>query len=305
MKTVFFSTSDRMIPVLNELAKITDLKLCITKTDVKVGRNRETKENEVKLWCLENNIEYIQIDNLKGENLAKVLTKINDINPDLGIVVDFGFMVPSTLIETFKGHLVNIHYSLLPKHRGASPIQFAILNGDTKTGVTYQLLEKEMDKGTILYQQECTLTGKETYVELFEQLLKLNIVSMSTFIELWKTNKLDNTIQNEASASYTYSSTQPTSTLVYKEDAYTTFAESPEVLERKVRAFNPRPILWSHLKYVADYMTLKLKDIAKKDLTVKIYDGKVNDTRFEITTIQVEGKNKTDWESFKNGYLTN
>jgi methionyl-tRNA formyltransferase len=305
MKTVFFSTSDRMLPVLRELPKLTDLKLCITKTDVKVGRNRETKENEVKLWCLENNIDYIQIDNLKGENLIKVLSKITNINPDLGIVVDFGFMIPNTLIETFKGHLVNIHYSLLPKHRGASPIQFAILNNDRETGVTYQLLEKEMDKGKVLFQQEIHLTGKETYVELFEQLLKLNIESMSTFIELWKTNKLNNTIQDEATASHTYSPTQPTSTLVYKEDAYTTFIESPEVLERKVRAFNPRPILWSHLKYVADYMALKLKDIAKEDLTVKIYDGKITGNRFEITTIQVEGKNKTDWESFKNGYLTN
>jgi len=303
MKTIFFSTSDRMIPVLEKIHKLTDLKLCITKTDVKVGRKLETKENEVKLWCIKNNIEFIQIENLKDKNLEILLDKVKQINPDLGIVVDFSFIIKNSIIELFKGNLINIHYSLLPKYRGASPIQFVILNGDTKTGITYQLVGNEMDKGNILYQIEHTLTGKENYLELFEQLLKVNVSSMSTFIELYKTNKLENITQNETLASYTYSTTQPKSTLVYKEDAYTTLIESPEVLERKIRAFNPRPILWTHLKYIEDYMTLKLKDPSKIDLTVKIYDGKISNNKLEITTLQLEGKNKTDWESFKRGYF--
>lgn len=322
MKTIFFSTSDRMIPIVEELNKLTELKLCITKTDVKVGRKMEIKENPVKLWCIENNIPYIQIDNLKDKNLELVVEKIKEIQPDLGIVVDFAFMIKDPILELFNTtnkeqnknsikdvtinrNLVNIHYSLLPKYRGASPIQFAILNGDKETGITYQVLDKEMDKGNILYQIKYQLKGNETYLELFEQLLSLNINSLSKFIELYKSNELENITQGENEATYTYSKTNPKSTLVYKEDAYTDLKEPSEVIERKIRGFNPRPILWTHLKFIEEYTGLKIKDESKKDLTVKIYDGKLNpDTnKVEFTKIQLEGKNAMDWNSFVNGYF--
>jgi len=303
IKTIFFSTSDRMIPILEKLNRITDVKLCITKKDVKIGRTQEIKENKVKKWCITNNIDYLQIDNLKEENLSTVLNKITEINPDLGVVVDFSYIIPTKIIDMFNNKLINIHYSLLPKYRGASPIQFVILNGEKETGITYQLVHKEMDKGNILMQEKYNIKGTETSENLFEQLLYLNKESLSKFIELSEKAELVEIAQKENEASYTYSPTQPTKTIIFKEDAYTTFTESAEILERKIRAFNPRPILWSSLKLLTKYKNIELKDITKSDLIVKIYEGKLINNTLEITTLQVEGKNKMSWEEFINGYI--
>lgn len=305
MKTIFFSTSDRMIPVLQKVHELTELKLCITKTDVKIGRKMETKENPVKLWCIENNIPYIQIDNLKDNNLNTVVQKIKQIEPDLGIVVDFAFMIKESILNLFN-KIINIHYSLLPQYRGASPIQFSILNGDKETGITYQVLDKEMDKGNILFQVKYNLTGKETYLELFEKLLELNVKSINDFIKKYQSNSLENRVQNENSATYTYSKINPKSTLVFKEDAYTDLKEPKEVLERKIRGFNPRPILWTHLKCIEEYLELKLRDNTKDNLTVKLHEGCINETtnKVDLTKVQIEGKNIMDGNSFINGYFT-
>jgi len=302
IKTIFFSTSDRMVPLLEEINKITDIQLCITKKDVEVGRHQNIKENPVKQWCIENKREYIQIDNLKGKDLITVLEKVKEVNPDLGIVVDFNFIVPNEILETFGNKLVNIHYSLLPRYRGASPIQFSILNGDKETGITYQLVHKEMDKGNILMQERYALVGNEASGDLFEQLLNLNIISMDKFVNQWTKGMLKEIVQNEGDATYTYSTIQPKKTIIFKEDAYTELKESPEVIERKIRAFYPRPILWTHMKHLTRFKGLNLKDISKENLTVKIFEGKMINNNLEIQTLQVEGKNKMSWKEFLNGY---
>ena len=302
IKTIFFSTSDRMIPLLEKINELTDLKLCVTKVDVKVGREKKIKENEVKQWCIKNNKKYIQIGNFKESNLNKVLAKVEEINPDLGVVVDFSFMIPSEIISIFDNKLVNIHYSLLPKYRGASPIQFAILNGDKNTGITYQIVHTEMDKGNVLMQEECKLSGKENSQELFEQLLCLNISTMSKFINLYEKKNMVETIQRKKFITYTYSPTQSTKTVIFKEDAYTKFNESPDTLERKIRAFYPKPILWSHLKFLTNYKGLELKDSKKENLIVKIHEGKIENDELKILILQIEGKNKMSWKEFVNGY---
>lgn len=302
IKTIFLSTSNRMLPLLKKLHCVSDVKLCITKTDVKVGRKQELVENGIKLWCLDNNIECLQINNVK-DNIDNIIEKVKKINPDLSIMVDFGFIIPESLLNIFEDKIINIHYSLLPKYRGASPIQFAILNGDKVTGITYQRVDKEMDKGVILRQVEYKIQGNETTHTLLEQLLDLNVKDLSTFIELYETKKLEESIQLESKAIYTTSPTHPDRYTIFKEDAYTDLNEAPTVLERKVRAFSPWPILWSTLGKVSSYIGLELKDKSKEKLTVKIYEGHLENNKFVIDTIQVEGKNKTNWKEFKNGYL--
>ena len=303
LKTIFFSTSDRMTPLLEKLNTLTDIKLCVTKNDVKVGRKQEVETNKVKAWCVQNNKEFLQIDNLKGENLEKVLQKMSDIKPELCLVVDFNFIIPEVLINEYKDKLVNIHYSLLPKYRGASPIQFAILNGEKETGITYQFIDKEMDKGNILLQNKYVLKNDETSDTLLAELLNLNIQNLSTFIELFENNDFSETVQDENIASYTYSPTQPRKTMIFKEDAYTDFNENAQKLHNKIRAFNPRPILWSRLENLVNYYGLELKDESKANLTVKLYDAVVQNDKLHINTLQVEGKNKMNWKEFVNGYI--
>lgn len=302
IKTIFFSTSDRMVRLLDKINQISDLQLCVTKEDVKVGRKQEIKENEVKKWCIENNKKFIQISNLKDKNLETVLHIMSDIKPDLCIVVDFNFIIPQIILSEMNNKMINIHYSLLPKYRGASPIQFAILKGDTKTGITYQFIDKEMDKGNILMQETYSLKGTETSEYLFEQLLELNINSMSKFIELYSKNELDNKIQNEHDASYTYSKTQPNKTIIFKEDAYVDFTEEPLHIEKMIRAYNPKPIVWTHLKHLVKYKNLALKDSSKQELIVKLYEATLSEESLNIIKLQIEGKNIMSWNEFVNGY---
>lgn len=303
LKTIFLSTSDRMIPLLEKLNTLTDIQLCVTKNDVKVGRKQEFETNKVKEWCIENNKEYLQIDNLKGDNIEKLLKEMTKIKPELCLVVDFNFIIPENIINEYKNRLVNIHYSLLPKFRGASPIQFAILNGENETGITYQFIGKDMDKGNILIQEKYNLEGTETSDTLLAKLLELNVKSLNTFIELFENGQLVSKIQDESAASYTYSPTQPRKTMIFKEDSYTKFDENSKLLYNKIRAFNPRPILWTRLKYLANYYNLQLKDNDKDELSVKLYEGNVQNDKFMISILQVEGKNKMSWNEFLNGYI--
>jgi len=303
MKTAFLSTSDRALPVLEALNKNPKLVLCITKTDVKVGRDHRLKENEIKLWCRANNTSCLQIETLKNEDLKKVIEQLDYSKPDLILVIDFGVFIPEEIINKYRGKIVNIHFSLLPKYRGASPAQFAILNGDETTGVTFQLVENKLDSGDILKQYEYKIPNNITSGLLYEKLFLLTAEKLSEFLKDFENGKLTPLPQDESKAIYTYSKTHPKSTLIYKEDAYTDFSETPLTLERKVRAFNPWPIVWTHVGNL-ERLGFKLKPAVNRNLTLKIYKCEVEpSSRLNLIEVQVEGKNKMSWKDFCNGYL--
>ena len=147
MKVAFFGTSDRTIPILESLNGDRDihLSLCVTKRDTLVGRKREIRETAVKKWAKENAIPYYEITNINNEKkiLDELLVK-NGI--EICIVADFSFIIPTELINNNAYEMINIHFSLLPKYRGASPIQHAIINAEEKTGVTFQKVSKELER---------------------------------------------------------------------------------------------------------------------------------------------------------------
>lgn len=303
MKIVFFSTSERALPLLQELNKHSEIVLCVTKCDVKVGRDQKYVENKIKKWAEENNVNCIQIENLGEENTGEIIKNVKILNPNMGIVIDFAYIIPQELINVFNNKLINIHFSLLPKYRGASPGQFAILNGDTKTGVTYQLVDKYVDKGAILRQIEYNISPKENAEELYKNLFNLVCEDMSKFLKLHECGQLSPTSQNENLASYTYSKSNPKSTQVQKEDAYVNFTEDLNHIERTVRAYTPWPIVWTYVEDMEKNLGLKFKKSIYRRLKVKIYDISTEDKKLRINRLQLEGKNILDWKDFKNGYL--
>lgn len=302
MNTIIFNTSNRMLPLIKKIHEVSNLKLCIVKNDVKVGRKKTLQENIVKTWCTNNKIEYLQIDNLKDKNLQKVIDKLSTINFDIGIVVDFNFIIPNVLLNTYKNKLFNIHYSLLPKYRGASPIQFAILNNDIETGITYQRVHKEMDKGNVIESHKVNIENSDTSEALFNKLLKINIDTIENFLAGQKNNSYNEITQNELDATYTYSKTNPKKTIIFKQDAFSDLTENKQKIYAKIRAFYPWPILHTNIETFANYNNLILKENTDKDLIIKIYSANLKEDKLVFETIQVQGKQKTDFNSFVNGY---
>ena len=306
-KIIFFGTSDRSLPILESLKSNFDLALCVTKKNTLFGRDQVEKETEVKRWATTNNVDTLLIDSLKDNNLEYVLDKIKSIKPDYGIVADFSFMIPKKVIETFNGNLINIHFSLLPKYRGASPVQHAILNGDEKTGITFYLLNEKMDDGDIISKIEYYIDSKYTSGELYDLLFKISADELPNVIKGYSLGELIPYKQLEEEATYTISKTNPKHTFIFKEDAQIDWKQPPEIIERSIRAYNPWPIAWSYLVELENSTCLSEKIILKnhvnKNLKVKIFKAEILGKKLQIEEIQVEGKNKTEWKSFKNGYV--
>ncbi len=308
VRVAFFGTSDRSIPLLESLKDSFNLALCVTKRDVKVGRDQESKETGVKKWAKENNIRYVEVNSLKESDLEQVMKDLKTQKIEYGIVADFAFIIPEKLIEHFESkNLINIHFSLLPKYRGASPVQFAVLNGDENTGITFQLVNRRMDAGAILYQIGYKVTYKETSGELYETLFKVAADKLPKILEDYISGKLSPLPQDEEMATYTYSKNHPTHTFIYKEDAQINWKDNNEVIEKQVRAFNPWPISWTYIKELENNGNLpqkiKLKSHVDKNLKVKIYETDLIEGKIDIKKLQVEGKTKMDWKEFENGYV--
>ncbi|MFC1621831.1 methionyl-tRNA formyltransferase [Patescibacteria group bacterium] len=272
MKIAFFGTSDRSQPILKSLNNNFDLEFCITK-----------KGSGVEAWCKENKIKITQ----------KVTPDI-----DLGVVADYSQIISGDVINTPKYKIINIHFSLLPELRGASPIQHAILQGLNGTGVSYFVMSEKMDTGDIIYQFEHPLDGTETSGELYEILFEKAANHLPQVISDYTSGKLIPQPQDHSKATYCYSKTHPKSTLIHKDDALIDWKDSAKYIERQVRAFDPWPIAWAYLKD----LPVALKDHINPDLKVKIHKVEVKNGKLEIKELQVEGKNIIDWESFENGY---
>jgi len=308
LNVVFFGTSDRSISILKALKRNFNLLLCVTKTDTKVGRNQEKRETAVKKWAIKNSIKFSEVSSLKDKDLEQVVKQIEKLKPDFGVVADFSYIIPPEIIKIFGTRLINIHFSLLPKYRGASPVQFSILNHDKMTGITFHIVDERMDSGNIISQIGYKICGKETSGELYDILFKIASDKLPEILEKYSLSQITPLPQDKESATYTFSKTHPKSTYIYKEDAQINWDQKPEEIERLIRSFNPWPIAWSYLKDLEKTKRLSegkinMKETVNKNLKVKIYSSDIVEEKLSIKELQIEGKNKMTWEDFKNGYL--
>jgi methionyl-tRNA formyltransferase len=170
LKFVFFGTPDVASETLDILKNSGYLPLLIvTATDKPRGRKMLLTPPPVKNWAIKNNIEYIQPDKLDEE----VIQKLKSAGADLFIVVAYGKIIKEEIINMPNLGSINIHYSILPKYRGASPVESAILHGDEVTGITIQQMEYKMDSGPILATKEVNIGREETTPELKKKLIKV------------------------------------------------------------------------------------------------------------------------------------
>lgn len=247
MKIVFFGSPVLALPSLKKLLE-TDhsIDLIITQPDRPSGRGKKLKPCPVKKTALDLNIPYYQPLKIRKDEIA--LDKIKEIEPDLNVVVAYGQIIPSSIIYLPRYNSLNVHFSLLPKYRGASPVQKALLDGEAKTGITIFELNEKMDEGDILVQEEVNVFPDENAADLEARLAQKGADLLIKAIA--QIDKLKHRKQDHSQATY--------APKIRKEDGKIDWTKNSLYIERRVRAFTPWPSAYAFLK----------------DIRIKIHKGR-------------------------------
>ena len=282
-------TPEFAIPSLETVYKNTDLKLIFTKEDKRNARGNKIIFSPVKQFGIDNNIEIIQPKKLKE---AEITEKIREINPDLIVVVAYGKIIPKEIIDIPKYGIINVHSSLLPKYRGASPIHSAILNGDKETGVSIMYIEEELDAGDVILKEYCEITEDDTLGTLHDKLKELGATGLEKTLKLIEGGNVKAEKQDDTKATFV----KPIS----KEQAKIDWTDTKENVYNKIRGLNPFPGAYTfnekneNIKVYKGEKTDKLYDgefgeiveiINKKGPVVKVRNGGII-----LTEVKFEGK---------------
>lgn len=233
IKVIFIGTGSLGVPALKALIADPQYKIVavITGKDERTKvRGKTVLTNEIFKIAKSAKLNIIQTDNVKNEQF---LAKMKQLKPQVGVMADFGQIIPEELISIPKFGIINIHPSLLPRHRGASPIQSTILSGDEEGGVTLMLTAKTMDAGPVIAQSKVKLSGGETSSILKEYLAKMGAGLLLSVLPYYLSGEIQPVTQDESQATYTK--------MIEKEDGLVG-SETPAVeVERKVRAYDVWP----------------------------------------------------------------
>ena len=208
-----------------------------TQPDRPSGRGRKLTESPVKQVANRYNIEVIQPENFKSS--PESVEKLAALKPDLMVVVAYGLILPKSILAIPKKGCINIHASLLPRWRGASPIQRAIEAGDDHTGISIMQMDEGMDTGDVLLKKECVIKPEDTAKTLHDGLMKLGVEALKEALSQIEDNNTKPKAQNDADALYAKK--------LAKEEARIDWSESASTIFRKIKAFNPWPVAWTML----------------------------------------------------------
>lgn len=278
----FFGSSEFSVVVLNEL-KLKDLKpkLIITIEDKPRGRKMLLTEEDVKIWAKNENIPCIQLKTLKSEESSKLIFSHFPDGADVFVVTHYGKMIPDNILDFPKFKTLNIHPSLLPKLRGASPIKSAILS-ENETGVTIIKLDSEMDHGPVLIQKKIETTEWPPYeLDLKENLAKLGASLLVEVLPKWISRELLAAEQNHSEATFCKK--------IEKIDGELNMNDSPILNLRKIRAFHDWP---------GAYFFETTGDIKKR---IVIKRAKIENDKLVLERIIPEGKKEMEYSDYLRG----
>ena len=204
MNIVFMGTPDFAVPCLKALIdsdnKVTGV---FTQPDKPKGRGYKLTPPPVKVLAEENNIPVFQPTSLKkGEDAENALKTLKELSPDLIVVVAYGKILPKEVLDVPKLYCMNVHASLLPKYRGAGPIQWSVLNGEKETGVTTMLMAEGLDTGDMLMKKSTEIGENETASELHDRLSVIGAELLTETIDAIKNNAVTPIKQNDDESSY-------------------------------------------------------------------------------------------------------
>ncbi len=205
--------------------------LAVTQSDKPVGRKQLMTAPPVKLLALENGIEVFQPKTLRN---AEAIDKISSYKPDMIVVAAYGKILPKEILDLPRYGCVNLHGSVLPKYRGAAPIQHAVLNGERETGITTMMMNEGLDTGDILLCEKTEIGENETAGELFERLSAMCPNILSRTIEKILDGSITRTVQNEAEATL--------APMLSKDMSLIDWNRSAEEIHNKIRGLSPWPL---------------------------------------------------------------
>lgn len=303
LKIVFFGTPEFAKTCLETVHQSQhEVVGVVTVADKASGRGQKVNQSAVKVFAVENNLPVFQPEMLKNEAF---LAAIEKLNADVFVVVAFR-MMPKVLFEMPKMGTFNLHASLLPDYRGAAPINYAIINGETKTGATTFFINEKIDEGNILLQEEISISPNENAGSLHDRLMEMGAKLIVKTLDGLAENSIIEKPQPEVAV-------PKNAFKIFKDDTKIDWSNSSETVHNFIRGMSPYPCAFTSLK------------IGDDEKTLKIYEGKfeisahsktpgsleIDKSHFKIYTkdgfyqpqeLQLEGKKRMNVKDFLNGF---
>ena len=294
LSVIFFGTHHFAATILAGLLEspLISVALVITRPDKPAGRGRQTKKPAVKILAEKYQLKIDQPPTLKSYQLPAT-------SYQLGIVAQYGLLIPGRIINAPESGTLNVHTSLLPKYRGASPGQCALINGESETGVTIMKMDEGLDTGPILSQAKLKIAPDDTYPDLEEKLARLGLSALLKTVPPYCRGELGGLAQTENEATYCC--------MLTRADGRIDWSKNTEEIYNLYRGLTPWPGIWT----MWGNARLKLVKIKPHDKTIAA--GKVliankqlligtKNKSIEILELQLEGKKSMDAQTFINGH---
>ena len=303
LRIVFFGTPDFAVATLKALVKHKkNIVGVITAPDKPAGRGRTLHQSAVKQYALSQNLHVLQPTNLKAEDF---LAQLNSLQANLQIVVAFR-MLPKEVWQMPKFGTFNLHASLLPQYRGAAPINWVIINGESKTGVSTFFIDEKIDTGHIILQEETTIEKNENAGSLHDKLMLLGsqlVLKTISLIEDGTVHTIEQNFTEEVKTAYKLDT----------ENTKINWNCSVETIHNKVRGLSPYPSAWSYIQNGESEISIK---IFATEIKIEKHNeeiGKVISTKNTLKVaakngwvflqeLQLPGKKKMNIKSLLNGY---
>lgn len=302
MKAVFMGTPDFAVPTLQKMVDMgIEITAVVTQPDKAKGRGKKVIYSPVKECALAHDLPVYQPVRIKKD--PEFIQTLRDMAPDVIVVVAFGQILPKEVLDIPRLGCVNVHASLLPKFRGAAPIQWAIIDGEKVTGVTTMLMDVGLDTGDMLLKTEVSVDAKETGGSLYDKLAAAGGELLErTLIGLEAGTIVPEKQDDSQAGEY--------ARMLDKELGHIDFNQPAVVIERLIRGLNPWPSAYTYI----DGKTLKIWEAEVLDRNYGCEYGEVAEvTRnsliiqtgvgaLSVKSVQLEGKKRMDISAFLNGY---
>ena len=304
MRIVFIGTGEIGVPVLRSLFNSQEHQLVgvVTQPDKPAGREQRIEAPPVKAALAGRTLPILQPARIKRE---EAVAEIRALAPDVIVVMAYGQILPRTVLEIPRVTCLNLHASLLPRHRGAAPIQAAIVSGDHESGITVMYMDESLDTGDILLQSRLEIAADETGGSLHDRLAQIAPEALHEALAELQQGKASRVPQDSSAATY--------APKLEREDGRIDWTESAALIERKIRAFNPWPGAFVLLRSEAGrerklkIFSARLIDATKgRPGEVFRSDGSITiaakDGALSLGEVQLEGKRRMKADEFLRGH---
>ena len=300
MKVVFMGTPDFAVPSLEMLIEKHEVVAVVTQPDKPKGRGKKMVYPVIKEKALEHNITVLQPNKVREEEFIEVL---KELNADIIVVVAYGQILPESILNMPKYGCINVHGSLLPKYRGAAPIQWSVINGEKKTGVTTMYMAKGLDSGDMLLKGEMDILEDDTFGSLRDRMSLVGAKVLEETLEKIQSGSVERIEQNHNEATY--------APMIEKETGHINWEKGSDEIINLIKGMDPQPgafciykdevlKVWKAVKAEDKYESANIGEIV--DINKKGFIVKTNDGALLITEIQAKGGKRMTTDAYMRGH---